>query len=153
MILEPRAFARHLLALLLFALLAVAGLARAADFLEPERAFQFSARAADANSVEVSFDIAPGYYMYREAFRFAASGATLGPAALPQGKVKFDETFQKNVETYRDVVRIRIPVMQAAPQFRLDVIGQGCADREVGVLLCAALWHEAPRQPLAMMAA
>ena len=128
MILEPRAFARHLTVLLLFILLA-AGLARAADFLEPERAFQFSARAADANSVEVSFDIAPGYYMYREALRFAASGATLGPAALPQGKVKFDETFQKNVETYRDVVRIRIPVTQAASQFRLDVTGQGCADQ------------------------
>ena len=127
--LEPRALARHLPVLLLLILLAVAGLARAADFLEPERAFQFSARAADANSVEVSFDIAPGYYMYREAFRFAASGATLGPAALPQGKVKFDETFQKNVETYRDVVRIRIPVTQAASQFRLDVIGQGCADQ------------------------
>jgi thioredoxin:protein disulfide reductase len=127
-ILEPRAGVRHLL-MLLFAVLAIAGLARAADFLEPERAFQFSARAVDANSVEVSFDIAPGYYMYREAFRFAATGATLGPAVLPQGKVKFDETFQKNVETYRDVLRIRIPVTQAASQFRLDVTGQGCADQ------------------------
>ena len=129
MILEPRAGVRHLLLMLLFALVAYAGLARAADFLEPERAFQFSARAADANSVEVSFDIAPGYYMYREAFRFSASGATLGPAVLPQGKVKFDETFQKNVETYRDVLRIRIPVTQAGSQFRLDVTGQGCADQ------------------------
>ena len=113
MILEPRAFARHLLALLLFALLAVAGLARAADFLEPERAFQFSARAADANSVEVSFDIAPGYYMYREASASPPAARRSAPPALPQGKVKFDETFQKNVETYRDVVRIRIPVTQA----------------------------------------
>ena len=124
-----RAAVRHLLVLLLFALLASAGPVRAADFLEPERAFQFSARAVDANSVEVSFAIAPGYYMYREALHFAASGATLGPAALPQGKVKFDETFQKDVETYRDVLRIRIPVTQAASQFRLDVTSQGCADQ------------------------
>jgi thiol:disulfide interchange protein DsbD len=128
-ILEPRSLARNLLVLLILAWLGV-GLVRAADdFLEPERAFHFSARALDANSVEVSFDIAPGYYMYREAFRITAEQATLAPPQLPQGKVKFDETFQKNVETYRDVVRIRIPVTQAPQRFRLDVIGQGCADQ------------------------
>src|SRR5450755_1671084 len=96
--------------------------ARAADdFLEPEKAFQFSARALDAKSVEVSFAIAPGYYLYREQFKFAASGATLGAPAIPPGKVKFDETFQKNVETYRDHVAIVVPVEQAGAEFRLLV--------------------------------
>jgi len=115
------------LLLLLVALLPFPGRA-ADDFLEPERAFRFSARAADAGTVEVGFDIAPGYYMYREQFKFSADGATLGPPALPQGKVKFDQTFQKNVETYRDVLRIRIPVTQASASFKLNVVSQGCAD-------------------------
>ena len=47
---------------------------------------------------------------------------------LPPGKVKFDETFQKNVETYRDTLRVAIPVEQAEREFRLVVTSQGCAD-------------------------
>jgi thiol:disulfide interchange protein DsbD len=98
------------------------------DFLEPERAFQFSARPLDSKTVEVTFDIAPGYYLYRDQFRFAATGATLGAAAIPPGKVKFDETFQKNVETYRDTVKIAVPVESAAAEFRFVTTSQGCAD-------------------------
>ena len=73
--------------------------------------------------------MAPGYYLYREQFKFAAVGGTLGEPVLPVGKTKFDETFQKNVETYRDVVRIAIPVVQASATFRLMVTNQGCADK------------------------
>ncbi len=103
--------------------------ARAADdFLEPEKAFRFSARAADARSVEVDFQVAPGYYLYREQFKFAASGATLGAPSIPPGKVKFDETFQKNVETFRDHIKIVVPVEEAGAEFRLVVTSQGCAD-------------------------
>ena len=98
------------------------------EFLEPEKAFQFSARQLDPKTVEVTFDIAPGYYLYREQFRFAAEGATLGAAVIPPGKVKFDDTFQKNVETYRDVLKIGVPVQSAAGEFRLITTSQGCAD-------------------------
>jgi thiol:disulfide interchange protein DsbD len=98
------------------------------DFLEPEKAFQFSARPLDAKTLEVTFDIAPGYYLYRDQFRFAATGATLGKAVIPAGKVKFDETFQKNVETYRDTVKIAVPVESAGAQFRFVTTSQGCAD-------------------------
>jgi thiol:disulfide interchange protein DsbD len=99
------------------------------DFLDPEVAFKASAHAADARTVEVSFEIAPGYYLYREQFKFQATGATLGPPALPAGHVKFDENFQKNVETYRDVLRVAVPVEQAGGPFRLAVTYQGCADK------------------------
>jgi len=47
---------------------------------------------------------------------------------IPPGKVKFDETFQKNVETYRNAVTILVPVAQAGAEFRLVVKSQGCAD-------------------------
>jgi len=99
------------------------------DFLDPEVAFKLAARAADERSVELVYTIAPGYYLYREQFKFAAIGATLGAPVLPVGKTKFDETFQKTVETYRDVVRITIPVQQASPGFRLLATNQGCADK------------------------
>ena len=104
--------------------------ARAADdFLDPEVAFKGSVRTLDDKTVEVSFEVAPGYYLYREQFKFAANGATLGAPAIPAGKVKFDETFQKNVETHRDTVRIPVPVQQANGPFRLAVNYQGCADK------------------------
>ena len=116
--------------LLLAMMMAAFGVARGADtFLEPERAFVLSGRAIDARQVEVRFDIAPGYYLYGDKFRFAASEATLGPAVLPKGKIKFDETFQKDVETHRGLLRIVLPVEQAPAEFKLRVTSQGCADR------------------------
>lgn len=98
------------------------------DYLAPDKAFKFSARMADAKTVEVTFVIADGYYMYRESFGFSAAGAKLGPADLPPGKIKFDETFQKDVETYRSRITVKLPVEAAGP-FTLKVASQGCADR------------------------
>ena len=61
--------------------------AAAEDFLPPEQAFRFEARALDERTVEVAFTVADGYYLYREQFKFAADGATLGPPTMPPGKV------------------------------------------------------------------
>ncbi|WP_345812019.1 protein-disulfide reductase DsbD [Paraburkholderia sp. PREW-6R] len=105
-------------------------LARAADdFLDPSVAFKFSA-AEKPGEVDVTYKIADGYYMYRERFAFATrnGAATLGEAQLPAGHVKFDETFNKNVETYRNELTIRIPIKQASGPFDLAVTSQGCAD-------------------------
>ena len=117
---------------LLAALLVLAGTApvRAEeDFLDPEVAFKLSARAVDPRTVEITYTIAPGYYLYREQLKFVATGATLGTPALPPAQSKFDETFQKTVETYRDVLRIAVPVSQAGPVFQLLATNQGCADK------------------------
>lgn len=111
-------------------LLCANGMVRAdEDFLDPEVAFKLSARAVDARTVEVTYTIAPGYYLYRERLDFSATGATLAAPVLPTGKTKFDETFQKTVETYRDVLRIPVAVQQAGPTFKLMVTNQGCADK------------------------
>jgi thiol:disulfide interchange protein DsbD len=118
------------LALLLIAacLLSATPVRAADDYLEPGVAFQFSARMQDPQTVAVTYKIADGYYMYRERFKFSASGATLGEPRIPPGKVKFDDTFQKNVETYRHAVTIAIPV-RASGMFTLTASSQGCADQ------------------------
>ena len=118
----------RLLAVLCLAVAATQGVRAADDFLPPEVAFKLAARAADDRNVELTFTVAPAYYLYREQFKFVANGATLGPPQIPPGKVKFDETFQKNVETHRDTVRITVPVERAAARFQLLVTNQGCAD-------------------------
>jgi thiol:disulfide interchange protein DsbD len=124
--------AARLLAVLCTLLLACAAFVPIAhadeDFLPPEQAFKLSAHMLDAHTVVVNYAIADGYYMYRERFRFTANGATLGEPAIPPGKIKYDDTFQKNVETYHGGVEIRIPVDAAGP-FTLTATGQGCADK------------------------
>ena len=108
--------------------LAAAGAQAEEEYLPPQEAFQFSASMKDAATIEVRFAIAAGYYMYRERFGFVAEGARLGTPQIPPGKIKFDETFQKDVETYRDAVTVLLPV-EAAGAFTLKVASQGCADK------------------------
>ena len=97
------------------------------DYLEPDKAFHFSAEMRDAHSINVTYQIADGYYMYRERFNVRSDDAKLGVPNYPPGKVKFDDTFQKNVETYRHAVTFTIPV-DASGVFTLVVTAQGCAD-------------------------
>jgi thiol:disulfide interchange protein DsbD len=123
--------------LIVFFLLGCACLARAAepDLLEPDKAFRFSARLKDARSIEVTYDIAPGYYLYRQQFKFSAAPpeAKLGAPQLPPGKLKKDEFFGE-VETYRGNLTILLPLELAEPTVpvvTLTAVSQGCAD--VGV--------------------
>ncbi|GIX24075.1 MAG: thiol:disulfide interchange protein DsbD [Caldimonas sp.] len=100
------------------------------EVLAPEQAFRHSARLIDERTLALRFEIADGYYMYREQFAFTAPAATLGAARLPSGQIKYDTTFQKDVETYRGEVLIELPVQAAPPEgFRLVVRSQGCADQ------------------------
>ncbi len=103
---------------------------RAEEPLEPEKAFRFSARMADAGTLEARWQIADGYYMYRDKFKFSADlpEVKLGEPRYPKGKVKDDEIFGK-VETYRGELKILIPVEgPAGIAFRLKTSSQGCAD-------------------------
>ena len=115
------------LILLIAACLLLAAPGRAEDFLDPAVAFKFSARMEGERTAVVTYTIADGYYMYRERFAFKADGATLGEPQIPPGKVKYDQTFEKDVETYKGVVTIRIPV-QGGAAFTLNATSQGCAD-------------------------
>lgn len=114
---------------LLWAALAGLPAAQAQEFLDPEVAFKFSARALDADTLEARWQIADGYYMYRDKFKFEVAGATLGTPVLPAGKVKEDEFFGK-VNVYRKEVRIALPIQRdaGATAVTLKAVSQGCAD-------------------------
>lgn len=111
------------------------------ELLEAAQAFQVSARFLDANTLELSYRIADGYYMYRQRFKFVteAGNPVVGKARLPVGKIKQDATFGR-VETYRKSVRVLLPLakmgVDGAPLNTTQLIvllatSQGCAD--VGV--------------------
>ena len=106
------------------------------EFLEPDAAFVLSAAATGPGAIEARWNIAEGYYLYRDKFRFQAadgSGVTLGEASLPKGKVKDDEYFGR-MEVYYGSVAALVPVSRAglAPRadgtLDVDVTYQGCAE-------------------------
>ena len=72
-------------------------LAHAQEFLDPAEAFKPSVRALDGQTLEVSYEIAKGYYLYRDKFRFTVDGDTLplGTPQFPKGKEKDDDNFGK----------------------------------------------------------
>lgn len=102
------------------------------DFLDPEDAFALQVAASGAETIDVHFRVAPEYYMYRERFEFALlpdGAGTLGEPVFPMGLVKYDPTFEKDLEVYYGQVTIRVPVAQLpAGPFTLRIGSQGCAD-------------------------
>ena len=79
------------------------------------------------DAINLIFEIAEEYYLYRHAFEFSATGMVLGEAIIPQGKRKTDEFFGE-VETYRQKMQIRIPVVEVTGPAELTYRYQGCAD-------------------------
>ena len=126
-------------------------------FLDPEVAFVLDAAAVGPGAIEARWDIAEGYYLYRDKFRFRAadgSGVSLGEAAFPEGMRKEDEYFGP-MEVYYGSVAALVPVAGAAPggAVDVDITYQGCADaglcyppitRTVSLLLPAALADTGP---------
>jgi len=110
------------------------------EFLDPTDAFRFSARIVNddqGQAIAVRYKIAPEYYMYRDQFKFVADAPhRLGDPLLPPAKIKYDQTFAKDVAYYRGDVLIRIPILTSgapneAPStspLLFTAISQGCAD-------------------------
>ena len=125
--------------LLILALLGTVGAALAASLpdgahklLPPEQAFRLSARALDPSTLEARFDVADGYYLYRDKLNFSTDPVGVRAVDLPPGMRKHDEFFG-DVETYRGTVVVRLPLAEAAQgrTLTLRADSQGCAD--VGV--------------------
>ena len=104
------------------------------ELLEADQAFHLTTRTLDGTTLEASWKIAPGYYLYRDKFKFEAlEGGTLKNPAYPPGKKKQDPLFGE-VETYIKAVRVRLPFerLNNAQTLRLRITAQGC-NEPVGV--------------------
>lgn len=102
------------------------------SFLPPDEAFHLSATAQGPDRIELSWQIAPGYYLYRNRVKVAASGAVeLGQLVLPEGQRKTDPYFGTQ-QVYHDALDAMLPVARAASATALavplKVTYQGCAD-------------------------
>jgi thiol:disulfide interchange protein DsbD len=102
------------------------------ELLEPDKAFAINISSVDDSTLQVTWDIADGYYMYRDRIRFSTDtpGIELGEASLPAGKIKDDEFFGK-IAVFRDQVSATIPVTRSGAgtsTLQLKAVSQGCAD-------------------------
>lgn len=108
------------------------------DFLDPEKAFTLSAQVDDSQTLHIDFSIAPDYYMYRERFELKAIATDnthrtipIEQAQLSNGVVKYDPTFDKDMEVYHHQALLTLPLNKLdshGQAFTLEVTAQGCAD-------------------------
>jgi len=120
---------------LVAALLVVIGNVFAApEFLPPEQAFRAEATwVVNTNDIELEIFPAKAYYIYQESLHFKVGSEPnkLGPvrASLPTGVEKFDETFQKKMQVYKQAFLITLDKKaEIGKPFYLELELQGCAE-------------------------
>ncbi len=106
----------------------------AQDFLPPDKAFRVEATWLENNNqVELEFLPVKGYYIYQESLKFSAGSKSdrldsIKPA-LPVGIEKFDETFQKKLQIYKQPFIVLLAVKpESGKPMRVEVTLQGCAE-------------------------
>lgn len=102
------------------------------EFLPVDEAFRPILIPVDGNAIDVSFQIAPDYYLYKSkiSVRALADNVQTGKLDLPQGKLKTDEFFGEQ-EVYYEAVFARLPIARATPaamDLEFEVSFQGCAE-------------------------
>lgn len=121
---------RLLLIILSFGLSPVSVLS--AEFLDSAAAFRPTIRFTSKGVIELRFEIADGYYLYRDKITVSPVDTKLSmlPPQFPKGSFVDDENFGKIEVYYRDasiVLRIQGPRTITTP-VNIRVVAQGCAE-------------------------
>ena len=106
------------------------------ELLPPDEAFHFFAESRDAQTISLNWQIADGYYLYRDKVSVqlnSPKGASLGNLDMPPGEEKSDPTFG-NTRVFHLGLEALQTVRLAQSGVRnieLSVGYQGCAERGV----------------------
>ena len=93
-----------------------------ADLLAPEDAFVLNARFDRANELTVSWQIAPGYYLYQDQLDVSTATGPI-PLDLPEAELTEDMTYGLT-HIYREDITLELPPQEGA----LSIRWQGCQD-------------------------
>lgn len=100
------------------------------ELLPADEAFEFLGAKLDGDEIVASFQVADGYYLYKDKIKLEASGDhQLEELRFPEGKIKNDELFGE-VEIYRGALAIPAAISGSGTA-DLTVKYQGCADAGV----------------------
>ena len=110
-------------------------LAEERQFLPPEQAFKLSLGAVTTDAVELNFEVAPGYHLYRDKFKFESKTPAIEIAvkAMPEAVLDHDQVLG-DVYVYRaGLLTIPLSVLNNSGQQHLSLFvkHQGCADQGV----------------------
>ncbi len=97
------------------------------EFLKVDEAFIFDFHQ-QKNKLQVSFNIADGYYLYRHQFKFATNNATINPVDLPEGEHHEDEFFGVQ-QIFTGQFSFTIDIAQASENADITITYQGCAKK------------------------
>lgn len=104
------------------------------DILPPDQAFKFKVVGQSRQQVALEWQIAEGYYLYRDKIKLASKteAVQLEAVAWPEAYQKHDPNFG-DVFIYRGLLKVDLPLKNpdGLAQFKLYAKYQGCAD--VGV--------------------
>jgi thiol:disulfide interchange protein DsbD len=103
------------------------------DLLPPEHVFKPSAQALSLDKVEISWQIADGYSLYRNNMRFESktAGLELGEAVFPEGELRHDEFLGDSVHFHHEL-KVTLPIInvQRLKSAQIAVRYQGCSDEK-----------------------
>jgi len=97
------------------------------EFLKVDEAFIFDFHQ-QKNKLQVSFNIADGYYLYRHQFKFTVNNATIVPVNLPEGEHHEDEFFGVQ-QIFTGQLDFTIDIAQASDNANIIIRYQGCAEK------------------------
>jgi thiol:disulfide interchange protein DsbD len=99
------------------------------SLLQPEEAFRVSARRVEPRVVEIDYNIAPGYHLYRDRFSFKTDNPAVSVAGveLPPPLEKFDKAMGQTMRYYAGRVTVRVRLAGANQTTKLVATAQGCA--------------------------
>jgi thiol:disulfide interchange protein DsbD len=97
------------------------------EFLKVDEAFVFNFYQ-NKNILEVNFDIAEGYYLYRHQFKFKSNDARFLEVKLPTGTDHEDEFFGVQ-KVFTESLAFSVNIEQANANDSLKITYQGCAEK------------------------
>ncbi len=99
--------------------------------LSPDQAFKLTVSAQDKTTLEASFTVAPGHYLYRERIKFDTKDASISGVNFPKGDIKKDPNFGE-MEVFHQSFHAQIK-LKDAPQnlekIALQATYQGCSEK------------------------
>jgi thioredoxin:protein disulfide reductase len=101
------------------------------DFLPVDQAFALSATSDSPDRVTLRWEIADGYYLYRDKTKVTAPGgeAQVGKPSIPGGKTQHDDYFGEQVVFVGEMIaNVPVAVAPGTRTVTLEASYQGCAE-------------------------
>lgn len=96
--------------------------------LPPDKAFSLTVNKIDQHTLRLSYQLPPGYYLYRDQFTFSSNPeGIIGKPSFSQAQIHQDEFFGKQA-IFRHRASIDLPINKQQFPFQLKVVSRGCSD-------------------------